>query len=508
MTERVTARTFGLLLLCLATAVPYGLLVRLLSTETVFAIALYVAVFAAYLAWSWYVVERRPAYRHRFSPTALGLALGCCTVAVVLLGWVAPTAVALVHLGALVVVFGCWAIPFAALAHALTGSEYDDVAEFPSITILVPAYNEEGYVGRTVASLLEANYPAEKEIIVVDDGSTDGTHEEAGRYGAENVTVVSKDNGGKYSALNYGLLFAEGEVVVTVDADSIVETNALREIVAPLAADPAVGAVAGNVRAFNRDSFVTRCQAIEYVLSINLFRRVYDQFGAVPIVPGCLGAYRRAALEEVEAYDPHTLTEDFDTTMKVLARGYEVRFSEAVVYTEAPDTWRDLYRQRLRWYRGNVMTLRKHLFGSTPPGNRYVDRIHVPLAVITMLFTPVASWLVLGVIAYIVVTGGHTAILPILVTYTVLVVLLTALALGIEGESYWYLGYAPLFVLGYKHVNDLVMVKSIVDVVGGTDLDWTNVSRIDQRESTSTELPSEPASADLSSEPSSNRQGD
>ncbi len=509
MTERVTGRTLGLLLLCLATAVPYGLLVRFLPTETVFAIALYVAVFAAYLAWSWYVVEHRPAYRHRFSPLALVIALGCCTVAVVLLGWVPPTVVALVHLGALVVVFGCWAIPFAALSHALTAeTEFDDIAEFPSITILVPAYNEEGYVGRTVASLLEAHYPAKKQIVVVDDGSTDGTREEAGRYGADGVTVVSKANGGKYSALNYGLLFAEGEVVVTVDADSIVETDALREIVAPLAADSSVGAVAGNVRAFNRDSFVTRCQAIEYVLSINLFRRVYDQFAAVPIVPGCLGAYRRAALEEVNAYDPHTLTEDFDTTMKVLEQGYEVRFSDAVVYTEAPDTWRDLYRQRLRWYRGNVMTLRKHLLGSTSPENRYVDRIHVPLAAITMLFTPIASWLVLGVIAYIVVTGGLAAILPVLVTYTALVALLTALALGIEGESYWYLGYAPLFVLGYKHFNDLVMAKSIVDVVSGTELGWTNASRIDQRETTSTDLPSEPTSAELSSEPASDQRSD
>lgn len=490
-----STRELGLGFVCLATVVPYGLLAWHLPVERLFAIGLYVAVLAAYLAWSYHVVEHRPAHRRRFSPTTLGVVLVCCTAAAVALEWVPLTVVGLVHLGALVVVFGYWVLPGAALHHAVTADGFDDVSTVPTITVLVPAYNEEGYVGRTIASLLAASYPdGKKEIVVVDDGSTDGTADEARRYESDIVTVVSKENGGKYSALNYGLLFADGEVIVTVDADSIVETDALREIVAPLAADSGVGAVAGNVKIFNRESFVTKCQAIEYVLNINLVRRIYDQLGAVSIVPGCLGAYRRAALEEVNAYDPHTLTEDFDTTMKVLEQGYKVRFSEAVVYTEAPDTWRDLYRQRLRWYRGNVMTLKKHLLGSVPPGDRYVRRIHVPLAVVLMLFTPFASWIVLGAIAYVVLTSGLTAVLLPLVAYTALIVLLSALALGIEGESYWALCYAPLFVIGYKHVNDFVMVKSIVDVVRGTDLEWTNASRIDQREPTATDPPAETSS--------------
>jgi cellulose synthase/poly-beta-1,6-N-acetylglucosamine synthase-like glycosyltransferase len=484
MGDTLTARGRAPVIVCLVTLVPYALLGWLLPRERLFAIATYAVVLGAYLGWSYYVVERRPASRRWVSPSLLGLVLGLCTVGVVALEWVPRSAIALVHLGALTVVFCYWAVPFTALYQAMTTrDEFEDVSEYPSITVLVPAYNEEGYVGRTIAALLGAAYPDDKtEIVVVDDGSTDGTYEEARRYESETVTVVSKDNGGKYSALNYGLLFAESEIVVTVDADSVVETDALREVVAPFVADPSVGAVASNVRIFNRDSFVANCQVLEYVFGINVFRRTFDKLAAVPVVPGCLGAYRRDVLEEVNAFDPHTLTEDFDATLKVLGRGYKVRFSEAVVYTEAPDTWRDLYEQRLRWYRGNLMTVGKHLFDDVRPGNRYLNRIHLPFALLTMVLSPIAGVVILATIGYMAVTGGLATVLLLGAVYTALVALLNALAIGIEGESYWYLAYAPLFVIGYKQFHDLVMLKSLVDVVRGGELEWTNASRIDQRD--------------------------
>ncbi|QCC57142.1 glycosyltransferase (plasmid) [Natrinema thermotolerans] len=484
MRDSLTARGRTPVVACLATLVPYILLGWILPRERLFAIATYAVVLGVYLGWSYYVVERRPAYRQWVSPSLLGLVLTLCTISVVALEWVPLSAIALVHLGALTVIFCYWLIPFAALYQAVTTrDEFEDISEYPSITVLVPAYNEEGYVGRTVAALLGAAYPdGKKEIIVIDDGSTDGTYEEACRYESDTVTVVSKENGGKYSALNYGLLFAESEIVVTVDADSIVETDALREIVAPFVADPMVGAVASNVRIFNRDSFVANCQVLEYVFGINVFRRTFDQFSAVSVVPGCLGAYRRDVLDEVNAYDPHTLTEDFDTTLKVLRQGYKVRFSKAVVYTEAPDTWRDLYKQRLRWYRGNLMTLRKHLFNEVQPSNRYLNRIHLPFALLTMIISPLAGIIILGSIGYMAITGGFVTVLLLATIYTSLIALLNALAISIEGESYWYLIYTPLFVVGYKQFHDFVMLKSCIDIIRGTELGWTNVSRVDQRD--------------------------
>jgi len=493
MSEQLSIRDWGSVLVCLALLVTYLLLVDYLRKETLLAIGLYLLVLTVYLGWSWYVVEYHPEYRHVFSPRLFAVVLFLCTVAVGLVGWIPISLIAFIHLGALILIFSYWFVTVAALYHKLTPSErFDAVTEFPTITVIVPAYNEEGYISRTIVSLVAADYPeGKKQIVVVDDGSTDTTYEEARQYESESITVVSKENGGKYSALNYGLLFSDTEIVVMVDADSIVESTALLDIVSPLVADSNVGAVASNVKIFNRDSLVTKCQTLEYIFGINIYRRVFDHFASVSVVPGCLGAYRRTALDEVNGYDPHTLTEDFDTTMKVLKQGYKVRFSEAVVYTEAPDTWRDLYNQRLRWYRGNIMTLKKHFFDTVSPENHYLRRVHLPLALVTMVFVPLASWVILGLIVYIAITSGIAELFFVFIIFLSIIVLSNLIAIRIEGESPWYVLYAPLFVIGYKHFHDLVMVKSIIDVLRGTDMGWTNASRIDQRDATSTELSTE-----------------
>lgn len=118
----------------------------------------------------------------------------------------------------------------------------------------------------------------------------------------------------------------------------------------------------------NRGSFITNLQALEYVVGINTFRQAFDHVGLVSVVPGCLGAFRRETLEAVEGYSPDTLTEDFDLTVEILKRGQAVHMSEGVVYTAAPTTWRGLYRQRLRWFRGHVQTLLKHANVFGDPG--------------------------------------------------------------------------------------------------------------------------------------------
>lgn len=489
MNTQLTVRDSGSILVCLVALVPYLILADIMSYQSLLASGLYMAVLTTYLGWSYYVVEYRAAYRHVFSPTVLAIALSLCTVSVVLLGWVPLSLIAFVHLAAINIMFVFWFVMLAAIYQTVTTrDEFASISEYPAITVLVPAYNEEGYVGRTITGLLEASYPDDKKrIIVVDDGSTDGTYAEAQQYESETVTVVTKENGGKYSALNYGLLFADTEIIVTVDADSIIGGNALRDIVAPLEADPEIGAVASNVRIFNRESLVEKCQTLEYIFGINTYRRVFDHFGAVSVVPGCLGAYRRSVLDEIHGYDPETLTEDFDTTLKVLKQGYKIRFSDAVVYTEAPDTWRDLYKQRLRWYRGNIMTVRKHLAGAVNPDNQYLQRIHLPRTLVTMVFIPFASWVILGVIAYIALTGSLMTVLILFVLFTSIIVCSNILAIRIEGDSLWYALYSPLFVIGYKHFHDVIMLKSIIDVLRDRETTWTSPTRVDQRDTTATE---------------------
>jgi len=176
---------------------------------------------------------------------------------------------------------------------------------YPDVSIIIPAYNEEGYVGNCIESALATDYPDDhREIIVVDDGSSDGTYEEAAQYRDRGVEVYSRSNGGKNAALNLGFYCASGDIIVPLDADSLLDPTAVKTLAGTLQQDPELGAIAGDVRVGNADSVLTKIQAIEYVFSINSFRRAYSYFGAVPIVPGCIGGFKREALEEIDGYDP------------------------------------------------------------------------------------------------------------------------------------------------------------------------------------------------------------
>ncbi|WP_206335482.1 glycosyltransferase family 2 protein [Natronolimnobius sp. AArcel1] len=476
------------LALFLSALIPFGLLLDVMGPGVIAAIVVLTGLIGAYLLWSYVAVERIPKYMSLFGPRALAVSLVAYGVLIVALGWLEPSPMAFVHLGAVVLIFiYYWFIAFIAFFHDQIGhSTFEAGPPYPDVTVLIPAYNEEGYVGRTIQALLDAEYPTERlEIIAIDDGSTDDTYAEASTYAAvfEQVRVVSKENGGKYSALNYGLLFASSEIIVTVDADSIVAANALKRIVAPFRDDADIGAVASNVTIWNRDSLVTRCQQLEYTIGVNIYRRALDYFGIVMVVPGCLGAYRRDALDEVFAYDPDTLTEDFDVTMKVLRAGYRVTVSDARVYTEAPSTWADLHRQRLRWYRGNYMTILKHWPVVTDGSYGYLNRVALPFRLVEMFFVPAASFVVLAYIVWLALTGHLVTVLAVFVFFTSIVLLIAALGIQIEGEDWRLLVYSPLLVVGYKQFHDALNLRCMVDVLTDRDLDWTSAKRVEQTRS-------------------------
>lgn len=215
-----------------------------------------------------------------------------------------------------------------------------DVRVLPSVSIIVPAHNEQKTISRCLDSLLEVEYP-KKEILVIDDGSDDRTYEIALGYQRNGVKVFHRPKaGGKSMAMNTGILFSSGEIIVTCDADSLISRRAIRNIVKRFA-DSRVNAVAGNVKVLNVDRLVTKCQALEYIVNENIYRRVFDVFGVVPVVPGPLAAFRRSSLEEVGFYDKDTLTEDFDVTIQILKTGKVVQvMSDAFVYTEYPQRGR------------------------------------------------------------------------------------------------------------------------------------------------------------------------
>jgi cellulose synthase/poly-beta-1,6-N-acetylglucosamine synthase-like glycosyltransferase len=237
-----------------------------------------------------------------------------------------------------------------------------DVSYAPSVSVVVPAFREERVIVKTVESLLAQRYDGELQVVVVDDGSPDATYQRAldAFRGNPRVAVYRKENGGKASALNYGLSRASGEIIVGLDADTVFQPETVARLVRPLA-DPRVGAVAGNAKVGNRLNLVTRWQAVEYVTSQNLDRRAFSLLDCITVVPGAVGAWRKSVVDEIGGFNDQTLAEDQDLTLSVLRRGYRIAYADdAIAYTEAPDTLRGLANQRFRWSFGTLQCMWKH----------------------------------------------------------------------------------------------------------------------------------------------------
>ncbi len=231
------------------------------------------------------------------------------------------------------------------------------------VSIIVPAYNEEKIIAKSLESLVNQTYQ-NLEIIVVDDGSTDRTSEIAKYFkkhsNGKKVKVLKKSNGGKASAINHGIRHSTGELIMVVDADSKLEKNAVK-LMERYFIDPNVAAVAGSVYVSNQTNLLTKLQALEYIEGLNMVRNGQALLKLVNIIPGPIGMFRKDALYEVGLYDNDTFAEDCDVTLKLITRGYKIDFeSDAVAYTEAPEHLLDLIKQRYRWTRGILQAIKKH----------------------------------------------------------------------------------------------------------------------------------------------------
>jgi cellulose synthase/poly-beta-1,6-N-acetylglucosamine synthase-like glycosyltransferase/peptidoglycan/xylan/chitin deacetylase (PgdA/CDA1 family)/spore germination protein YaaH len=279
----------------------------------------------------------------------------------------------------------------------------------PPVSVVVPAFREELVIVRTVESLIAQRYAGEIHVIVVDDGSPDDTFANAVRAfgGDPRVTVLSKPNGGKASALNYGIRHATSDIIVCLDADTQFEPETIAALVAPLAR-PEVGAVAGNAKVGNRVNLVTRWQALEYVTSQNLDRRAFSLLNCITVIPGAVGAWRRSAIVEAGGFTHDTLAEDQDLTIAIRKNGHVIAYAErAIAWTEAPDTLGTLSRQRFRWSFGTLQCAWKHkdaLFarkygtlGFVALPNSWLFGLLLtaisPLADLTFLFSLFSVWL-------------------------------------------------------------------------------------------------------------------
>ena len=229
------------------------------------------------------------------------------------------------------------------------------------VSVLIPAFNEDRVIVGSVRRVLDSQ-DVRIEVIVIDDGSRDATSQVVSAAFADDprVGLLTLANGGKARALNRGLEIAAGDVIIALDADTQFEPTTISRL-ARWFADPGIGAVAGNAKVGNRVNLVTRWQSVEYVTSQNLERRALTLFDAITVVPGAVGAWRRAALDAVGGYPVDTLAEDQDLTIAIQRAGWRVGYDiDAVAWTEAPETFAGLARQRYRWAFGTLQCLWKH----------------------------------------------------------------------------------------------------------------------------------------------------
>lgn len=261
----------------------------------------------------------------------------------------------------------------------------------PTISVLIPAWNEEVGIIATLSSVIKTHYPA-LEIIIVNDGSTDNTHEVITKFISscekeKNINPVSIQyrsvpNGGKGRALNVALSLATGEIIATIDADSIMDQNALTNFVKHYS-DPEVASVAGNVAIGNKRKTVGLIQQLEYLYGF-YFKRADSLMNAVYIVGGAAATYRSSVIKAIGGFDENSITEDIELSTRLQDLGYKVRYAvDAIVYTEGPSTFEDLCKQRLRWKFGRLQTFFKyrHLFFSVKKEhNQYLTFLVLPIA--------------------------------------------------------------------------------------------------------------------------------
>ncbi|WP_123437659.1 glycosyltransferase [Streptomyces sp. PanSC9] len=344
------------------------------------------------------------------------------------------------------------------------------------VSVLVPAYNEAKCIENTVRSLMASEHPI--EVVVVDDGSTDGTARIVEAMGLPNVRVVRQLNAGKPAALNRGLANARYDLVVMMDGDTVFEPSTVRELVQPFG-DPRVGAVAGNAKVGNRDSLIGAWQHIEYVMGFNLDRRMYDVLRCMPTIPGAVGAFRRSALQRVGGMSDDTLAEDTDITMALHRDGWRVVYAEnARAWTEAPESVQQLWSQRYRWSYGTMQAIWKHrrALVDRGPSGRF-GRVGLPLVSLFMVLAPLLAPLIDVFLLYGVVFGPTQKTIVAWLGVLAIQAVCAAYAFRLDKERMTHLISLPLQQILYRQLMYVVLLQSWITALTGGRLRWQKLRR-------------------------------
>ncbi|WP_187646921.1 glycosyltransferase family 2 protein [Nitrosophilus labii] len=353
--------------------------------------------------------------------------------------------------------------------------------ELKRVTIIVPAFNEEVVIEKSLQSLIEQTYP-NLEILVIDDGSKDRTYVKAKKLeftkSSRSLKVYRKKNGGKANAINFGIEHASGELIMVVDADSKLDKNAVL-LMAAYFNDEEIAAVAGSVYVSNQNSLLTKLQALEYIEGLNMVRNGQAFLKLVNIIPGPIGMFRKSALIEVGMYDDDTFAEDCDVTLKLIANGYKIEFeSDAIAYTEVPEHLLDLIKQRYRWTRGILQSIRKHRkllwnFKKSPS---------VSFVLWYMLFEAVFwpfmdIWANIFMIYLALISGVSMLIFFWWAMFTILDMAGALYCVLITGEKLSLVFYAVFYRLFFITIINISKILATIEEWYGIEMSWGKLER-------------------------------
>lgn len=358
------------------------------------------------------------------------------------------------------------------------------------VSVLIPAYNEQVGITKTLESVMNCDYH-DFEIIVLNDGSTDGTEQEVfnfierskseGCY-HHNVLYRRLTNGGKAKALNRGLHLASGEIIITVDADCVVDKSAINEMVKAFK-EPEVGAVAGNVVIANRKKPIELVQQLEYLCGF-FYRRADSNFDSVFIIGGAAAAYRKSTLDEVGQFDETIITEDIEMSTRILAKGYKTRYAaNAVVYTEGPSELKGLCNQRLRWKYGRLVTLYKyrHLFFKFDQRpSVYLTVLLFPIAVYAEIALLLEGFLITAFYGYTIMTNDYFPLAFIIMFTSGLI----SMKVLLDSKKRFHLNLlliAPVAWLVFYFVDVIefqALIRSLKRFFKNESLEWQKWARV------------------------------
>lgn len=360
--------------------------------------------------------------------------------------------------------------------------EFPVLESYPKVSIIVPAYNEEVNIVSSLQNLLKQTYP-NFNIIMVDDGSKDSTYEKALEAFPDHpkLKIFTKGNGGKATALNFGISQTDAEYVVCIDADTKLQQNAVKYLIARfLNSDPEekIAAVAGNVKVGNRVNWLTRWQAIEYTTSQNFDRLAYAHINAITVIPGAIGAFKKSVIIEAGGYSSDTLAEDCDITVKILKAGYTVaNENRAIAVTEAPETTKQFLKQRFRWTYGIMQMFWKQRQTFLNPKYKGLGLWAMPNILLFQYIIPFFSPLADVIMFFGILSGNGDKIFTYYLIFLLVDASLALVAFIMQREKLINLLYIIPQRFGYRWLMYIVLFKSLRKALKGEMQSWGFLKR-------------------------------